>query len=42
MFKFELHPHISEIHTKMLVYEKAGIIKHIEAPAKNIVELFDL
>ena len=42
MFRFELHPYISEIRTKTLVYEKAVVIKHIEAPAKNIVELFDL
>ena len=42
MFQFELHPHIGEIRTKMLVYEKGGTIKHVEAPSINKVELFDL
>ena len=39
MFKFELQPYIGEIHT---VYEKAGAIKHIKAPAINKVELLVL
>ena len=30
MFQFELHPHIGEIHTDILVYEKGGIIKMSE------------
>ena len=42
MFKFELHPHTGEIHTKILVYDKGGVIKHLEAPAINKVELLDL
>ena len=39
MFQFELH---SEIRTKILVYEKGGVIKYLEAPAINKVELLDL
>ena len=42
MFPFELHPHTGEIRTEILVYEKGGIIKHVEAPAINKVELLDL
>ena len=42
MFQFELHPHLGEIHTEILVYEKGGVIKHVEAPAINKVELLDL
>ena len=42
MFQFELHPHIGEIHTEVLVYEKGGVIKRIEAPSINKVEHFDL
>ena len=33
MFQFELHPHAGEIRTETLVYEKNGVIKHVEAPA---------
>ena len=28
--------------TKILVYEKGGVIKHVETPAINKVELLDL
>ena len=42
MFQFELHPHIGEIRTEILVYKKAGAIKRIEAPAKNKDELLEL
>ena len=42
MFQFELHPHTGEIHTEILVSEKGGVIKHVEAPAINKVELLDL
>ena len=42
MFQFELHPHIGEIRTDILVYEKVGVIKHIKAPARVKVELPDL
>ena len=42
MFQFELHPHTGEIRTEILVYEKGGIIKHVEAPAINKVERLDL
>ena len=42
MFQFELHPNTGEINTKILVYEKGGVIKHVEAPAINKVELLDL
>ena len=38
----ELYPHIGEIHTEMLVYEKAGVIKHIKALAINKFELLNL
>jgi hypothetical protein len=38
MFQFELHPHTGEICAEMLVYEKGGVIKHVEAPAINKVE----
>ena len=41
MFQFELHPHTGEIHAEILVYEKGGVIKHVEAPAINKVELLD-
>ena len=33
MFQFELHPHIGEICTDILVYEKGGVIKYVKAPA---------
>ena len=36
------YPHIGEIRTKIVVYKQAGVIKHIEAPAINKVELLDL
>ena len=42
MFQFELHSHIGEIRREILVYEKGGVIKHVEAPAINKVELLDL
>jgi hypothetical protein len=42
MFQFELHPHTGEIRMKSLVYEKGGVIKHVEAPAIKKVELLDL
>jgi hypothetical protein len=42
MFQFELHPHTGEIRTEILVYEKGGVIKHVEAPAKNKVDLLFL
>ena len=42
MFQFELHPHTGEIPTEILVYEKGGVIKHVEAQALNKVELLDL
>ena len=42
MFQLELHPYIGEICTGILVYDKAGVIKHIEAPAINKVEVLDL
>ena len=42
MFQFELHPHIGEIRTDILVYEKGGVIKNIKAPARVKVELPDL
>ena len=41
-FQFELHPHKGEIRTEILVYEKGGVIKHVEAPAINKVELLYL
>ena len=39
---FQWHPHIDEIHTKILVYEKGRVIKQIKAPARVKVELPDL
>ena len=42
MFQFELHPHTVEIRMEMLVYKKGGVIKHVEAPAINKVDLLDL
>ena len=42
MFQFELHPHTGEIRTGILVYEKGGVIKNVEAPAINKVDLLDL
>ena len=42
MFQFVLHPLTGDIHTEILVYEKAGVIKHVEAPVINKVELLDL
>ena len=38
LIHFELHPHIPETHTKMLVYEKGVLIKHIKASAIVKVE----
>ena len=42
MFQFELHPHTGEIRPEIVVYEKGGIIKHVEAPAINKVDLLYL
>ena len=42
MFQLELHPHTGEIRTKILAYEKGGVIKHVEASAINKVDLLDL
>ena len=42
MLHFELHPHIPEIHTKLLVNEKGVLIKHINKPAIVKVEFTDL
>ena len=42
MFLFKLHPHSGEISTEILVYGKGGVLKHVEAPAINKVDLFDL
>ena len=42
MYQDELHPHTGEIRTKILGYEKVGVIKHVEAAAMNKVELLDL
>ena len=39
MFQFELHQHTGDICTEILVYEKGGVIKHVEATAINKVEL---
>ena len=39
---FELHPHIPEIRTKYLVYEKGEVNKFIKTPAIGKVELSDL
>ena len=41
MLQFELHLHIGDIHTNILVYEKGAVIRHIETPAINKVELID-
>ena len=40
--KFLIAPLIPEISTDILVYEKGGLLKHINAPAIVKVELFDL
>ena len=42
MYQFELHPHTGEIRTEILVYDKGGVIKHVEAPAINKGYLPDL
>ena len=42
IFQFELHPHIGEIGTKISVYEKCVVIKHIKTPARVKVQLPDL
>ena len=42
MFQFELHPHIGEIRTDILLYEKGLVVKHIKAPERVNVELPDL
>ena len=42
MYQFELHPHIGDIRTDILVYEKGRVIKYIKAPARVIGELPDL
>ena len=42
MFYFELHPHIHEIRTKILMYGKGGVVKYIKAPVIVKVEVTDL
>ena len=42
MFPFELHSHTGEIRTEILVYEKGGVINHVEATAIDKVKLLDL
>ena len=42
MFQFELHLHIGEIQTEILVYGKGGVIKHFKAPARVKAELPNL
>ena len=42
MLHFEQDPHTREIHTKNLVYEKGGVIKHIKVRAIVKVEPTDL
>ena len=42
MFYVELHPHIPEIHTKILVNKKGLFKNHIKAPAIVKVEFHDL
>ena len=42
MFNFGYHPHIPEIFTDTLVYEKGGVVKHNKAPAIVKVEFTDL
>ena len=37
-----MHPHIEEIRTEILVYEKGGVVKHIKSPARVRDELPDL
>ena len=39
MIQFELHPHIGEISTEILVYEKGGGKKNVKAPVRVKVEL---
>ena len=42
MCQFQWHPHIGEIRTEILVYEKGGVIKHIKVRAIVKVEPTDL
>ena len=42
MFQFELHPHVCEICTKMLVYKTGGGNKHIKALASLTAKLSEL
>ena len=42
MFQFELNPHTDDIRTEIFVHGKGGVIKNVEAPATNKVELLDL
>ena len=42
MFQFELHQHIDEIHTVIMLHEKGVVIKYIKAPARAKLELQDL
>ena len=42
MLHFDFHPHIPEIHTKILLHEKGVLIKLIKAPAIVKVEFTDL
>ena len=37
-----MHPHIGEIRTEILVYGKGEVIKHVDAPVINKVELLEL
>ena len=42
MFQFKLHPHIGDIRTDILVYDKGRVIKKIKTPARVKVELSNL
>ena len=42
MFQFELHLHIGEICTDILVSGKGGVVKHIKESARVKVEISDL
>ena len=42
MFQLELHPHTGEIRTKILEYEKGGVIKHVKHQQYKKVDLLDL
>ena len=38
-FQFKWHPHVGEIHMETVMDEKGGVIKHIKAPAVEIIYL---